>query len=515
MATKQKASTTAAQKLEEMTETSEPRVKEIYEQARLAARRLRKTSLKHRLEAVEHLIDYINEHKEDIADIICQETRKSRSDAMISEVLGVLDNFEWLVHNAEKLLADKKVPTPITLMGKKSRIFHEPLGTVLVIAPWNYPFHIGLTSILAGFVTGNAVVFKPSEVTPMKGLFEKIFAVDPLVEQSVFIAYGTGKTAQRLIAEKPAKIFFTGSARTGKRILNQAADLMIPVDLELGGKDQAIVFDDVNLDRAVAGVMWGALTNAGQSCSSVERIYVQEGIYDEFVARLKEQVNTLVVNSGDSGNADIGGMTVDFQLDIVRRQVEDAREKGATILTGGSVLQDNELFYLPTVITDVTDDMAVLKEETFGPLLPVMKFKTEEEIIERSNDTEFGLSASVWSKDGKRAERVARQLECGAVSINNVMLTEANPWLPFGGTKASGYGRQKGEEGLLGYTRSKSVLIDADSGKLEPNWYPYTQKKYNLFIDLINSLFVKSPWKLLKLAMVGMKLESEAKKKRQ
>ncbi|MCG8673460.1 MAG: aldehyde dehydrogenase family protein, partial [Pseudomonadales bacterium] len=411
-------------------------------------------------------------------------------------------------------LADKKVSTPLTLMGKKSRIFHEPLGTVLVIAPWNYTFHIGLTSILAGFVTGNAVVFKPSEVTPMKGLFERIFAVDPLIEQSVFITYGTGTTAQRLIAEKPAKIFFTGSARTGKRILNQAADLMIPVDLELGGKDPAIVFDDVSLDRAVKGIMWGGLTTAGQSCSSVERIYVQEKIYDQFVEKLVEEVNTLVLNSGDAGNADIGGMTVDFQLDIVRRHVDDAKAKGAKILTGGNVLHENELFYLPTVLTDLTDDMDIVKEETFGPVLPVFKFKSEDEIIERSNNTEFGLSASVWSKDMKRAERVARQLECGAVSINNVMLTEANPNLPFGGAKASGYGRQKGEEGLLGFTRSKSILIDADSNKLEPNWYPYTQSKYNLFIELIDTLFVKSPIKLLKLALVGMKLDAEAKKKR-
>ncbi|MCG8317266.1 MAG: aldehyde dehydrogenase family protein [Pseudomonadales bacterium] len=515
MATKQKIHTNAAEKLVELTDTSEARVKEIYQQADLAAKRLRKTELKYRLASVERLIGYINEHKEEIADIITNETRKSRSDAMISEILGVLDNFEWLIHNAEKLLKDKKVPTPITLMGKKSRIFHEPLGTVLVIAPWNYPFHIGLTSILAGFVTGNAVVFKPSEVTPMKGLFERIFAVDPLIEQSVFIAYGTGKTAQRLIAEKPAKIFFTGSARTGRRILNQAADLMIPVDLELGGKDQAIVFDDVNLDRAVAGVMWGALTNAGQSCSSVERVYVQEAVYPQFVEKLTAEVNRLVLNCGDTGNADIGGMTVDFQLDIVRRHVDDAKTKGANILTGGSVLHENELFYLPTVLTDVNDDMDIMKEETFGPLLPIMKFKNEEQIVEHTNKTEFGLSASVWSKDIKRAERVARQLDCGAVSINNVMLTEANPWLPFGGTKASGYGRQKGAEGLLGYTRSKSVLIDADSAKLEPNWYPYTQKKYNLFIDLINGLFSKSPIKLLKLAVIGIKLEAEAKRKRQ
>lgn len=495
------------------TETSDAQVETLYEQARIAAKRLRNTTLQERIKAVEGLITYINNHKDEIADAITAETRKSRSDAMISEVMGVMDNFEWLAHNAKKLLRDKKVPTPITLLGKKSRIYHEPLGTVLVIAPWNYPFHIGMTSIMASFICGNATVFKPSEITPLQGLFERILGSQPLIEQSIFIAYGTGETAQRLIAARPAKIFFTGSARTGKRILNQAADLMIPVDLELGGKDQAIVFDDVNLERAVNGVIWGALTNAGQSCSSTERIYVQDTLYDAFVSKTVEEVNRLVLNYGDTGNADIGGITTDFQLEIISRHVEDAREKGATIHTGGSLIE-NTAIYAPTVITDLTPDMALTHEETFGPLLPIMPFKTEEEVIELSNNTAFGLSASVWSKDMRRADRVTRQLECGAVSVNNVMLTEANPWLPFGGTKDSGYGRQKGEEGLLGFTRSKSVLLDSNSAKLEPNWYPYTQKKYDLFIDLINALFVKSPLKLIKLAAIGMKLESEAKKKR-
>lgn len=497
-----------------MLETSEADTQQIFADASRAAERLRKTTLAARLEAVKKLVDHITRHKEEIIDVITRETRKSRSDALISELLGVLDNCEWLLHNAKKILEDKKVSTPITLLGKKSRIYHEPLGTVLVIAPWNYPFHIGLTSILAAYVCGNAVVFKPSEITPMQGLFEKLFTVDPLLEQSVFIAYGTGVTAQRLIDQRPAKIFFTGSARTGKKILAQAADKLIPVDLELGGKDQAIIFDDVNIQRAAKGVLWGALTNAGQSCSSVERIYVQDGIYDAFVQTLQTEIHKLVVNAGDTGNADMGGMTVDFQLDIVRKQVDDARAKGARILTGGDLLCDNELFYMPTLLTHVDDSMLVMQQETFGPLLPVLRFSSEDEVIRLSNATEFGLSASVWSKDAARAERVARQLECGAVSINNVMLTEGNPGLPFGGTKASGYGRQKGAEGLLGYTRSKSVLIDGDSAKIEPNWYPYTQQKYNLFSQLIDALFTASPWRLLKAALIGMKLEAEAKKER-
>ncbi|HVL00393.1 MAG TPA: aldehyde dehydrogenase family protein [Dongiaceae bacterium] len=495
-------------------ETSEADIKNLFADAAKAGERLRKTNVQARLVAVKKLIDHIVQHKEQIIDLITRETRKCRSDALISELLGVLDNFEWLLHNAPKILADKKVSTPITLLGKKSRIYHEALGTVLIIAPWNYPFHIGMTSILAAYVCGNAVVFKPSEITPLQGLFEQLLAIDPLLEQSVFIAYGTGVTAQRLIEQRPAKIFFTGSARTGKKILAQAADKLIPVDLELGGKDQAIIFDDVNIQRAAKGVLWGALTNAGQSCSAVERVYVQDGIYDRFVETLHEEISKLVINAGDTGNADMGGMTVDFQLDIVRKQVDDARAKGARVLAGGDLLCDNELFYLPTLLTHVDDSMLVMQQETFGPLLPVLRFSSEEEVVRLSNATDFGLSASVWSKNLARAERVARQLECGAVSINNVMLTEGNPALPFGGTKASGYGRQKGAEGLLGYTRSKSILIDGDSAKIEPNWYPYTQKKYNLFSQLIDALFTASPWRLLKAALIGMKLEAEAKKER-
>jgi acyl-CoA reductase-like NAD-dependent aldehyde dehydrogenase len=497
-----------------MVETSEADVKALFQQARKASDRLRRSSLDARLEALDKLIATLLRDKEAIIDQLTRETRKSRTDALVSEILGILDNLEWLKHNAKKILADKKVSTPIMLMGKQSRIVHEALGVVLIITPWNYPLHIALTSIMAAYVTGNAVVLKPSEVTPLKGIIEKLLAVDPLLEQSVFIAYGTGVTAQRLIDEQPAKIFFTGSARTGKRILAQAAEKLIPVDLELGGKDQAIIFDDVNLDRAVRGILWGSLTNAGQSCSAVERVYVQANVYEKFVDKLVQEARKLVVNSGDTGNADVGGMTVDFQLDIVRKQVEDARLKGAKILCGGEVLRSNDMFYLPTILTHVTDDMLVVKDETFGPLIPVMKFNTEDEVIATTNATEFGLSASVWSKDKQRAVRVARQLECGAVSINNVMLTEGNPGLPFGGAKASGYGRQKGAEGLLGYTRSKSLLIDSDSAKIEANWYPYTARKYELFTKLIDALFSRSPLRLLKFAFFGLLLENEAKKPR-
>lgn len=508
------STTPNTQHLDPIMDISQAQADTIFEQARRAQHNLFQLSLEVRLAGLRKLLDYLVLNRNEVIDILCRETRKCRTDALVSEVMGVLDNIEWLLKNAKKLLKDKKVSTPITLMGKKSSIVHEPLGTVLIIAPWNYPLHIGLTSILAAYVCGNAVVFKPSELTPMLGLFEKLFAIDPVMAGSIQVVYGSGKTAEQLIAQKPTKVFFTGSARTGKKILRQCADLLIPVDLELGGKDQAIVFDDVNLTRAVKGVIWGALTNAGQSCSSVERVYVQRSIYQQFIDLAQLEVERLVVNSGDDGNADIGGMTADFQLDIVHHQVMDARSKGARTICGGSTLLENELFYLPTLLTNLDDSMELMSNETFGPLIPVLPFDSEDEVIALSNNTQFGLSASVWSKDLERAKRITRKLECGAVSINNVMLTEGNPALPFGGTKQSGYGRQKGAEGLLGYTRSKSILLDTDSSKIEPNWYPYTRGKYQLFDQLIQALFSHNPLKLLKLAIIGLKLEGIAKKQR-
>lgn len=503
-----------ATKIQAVTEMTDTQISDVFANARTAAGKLRQTSLEQRAQALHGLIDHINANREAIADAIVADTHKSRTDAVVSEIMGVLDNLEWLMQQAPKLLASKKVKTPITLMGKKSIIHHEPHGVVLVISPWNYPFHIGLTSVMAAFVAGNAVLFKPSEVTPLTGLFEQIFAQHELVASSVFICYGGGETAQKLIAQRPDKIFFTGSTRTGKRILNQAADMLIPVDLELGGKDPAIVFDDVNLQRAVAGVMWGGLTTAGQSCSSVERIYVHERIYDDFIKRLSEEVDKLIVSYGDAGNADVGAITAPFQVDIIEQHVNDARDKGAIIHTGGARLEGDASVYLPTVLSNLSDDMLITYEETFGPVLPVMSFSDEAEVIERANASEFGLSASVWSDDLDRAQRVAAALDCGAVSINNVMITEGNPWMSFGGVKNSGYGRQKGEEGLLSYARSKSVMVDKNSGKIEANWYPYTQKKYGLFAELLDTLFSHSPLKLIKLAIVGTQLESEAKKPR-
>ncbi len=491
----------------------------LYQSCRQYLRAYREVSVAHRLQEVKKLQQIIYLNSEKIVAHIMDETGKSRTDALVSEVMGVLDYCEWILKHGKKILADKTVSTPIALFGKKSKIYHEPVGVTLIIAPWNYPFHIGMTSIIGAFVAGNCVIYKPSEHTSFLGLFEEIFSSLPLLSQAAKIVYGDGNVAQKLIDCRPDKIFFTGSTRTGKKILQQAAPLLIPVDLELGGKDAMIVFDDVDLDRTAAGALWGALTNAGQSCTSVERLYVQQNIYTEFVNKLKENMEQLVINNHDCGNADIGGITTDFQYEIIKRHVDDARNKGATIHCGGEPLDatasaDDKPFYPPTLITDVDNSMLLIQEETFGPVLPVIPFTDEDEVITHCNNSEFGLSASVWSKDLKRADRVARAIEVGAVSINNVMLTEGNPALPFGGTKNSGFGRSKGAEGLLSFTRSKSVLFDKQSKKIEANWYPYTQKKYELFQGLISALFNRTASWLARFAVAGIALESEAQKKR-
>ncbi|WP_223422821.1 aldehyde dehydrogenase family protein [Alcanivorax limicola] len=481
-------------------------------QARAAAEQLARSSLAERLAELAQLRHRIDQRREAIVDQVMAETGKCRTDALVSEIMGSLDYLHWLCKAAPAILADEKVSTPIALMGKASRIWHEALGTVLIITPWNYPFHIALTAIAPAFAAGNAVILKPSEHTPLQGLFESLVADLPGLSAALQVVYGDGDTARALIDAGPDKICFTGSAATGKAILAQAAPRLIPVDLELGGKDAMVVFDDVDMHRTSAGALWGAFTNAGQSCTSVEALYVQRPRYQEMVNTLVQQLDGLIVNEGDAGDADIGAMTTEFQCDIVEAQLEDARSKGAHIHGGGRI--EGTRLLRPALVTGVTPDMLLMQQETFGPVLPVLAFDNEADVIRQVNDSGFGLSASVWSKDLERASRVARALRVGAVSINNVMLTEGNPALPFGGVGASGAGRVKGAEGLRGMTRSKAILIDKQHGKLEANWYPYTREKYRLFGGLISGLSGRGIAALLRFARAGLQLEGHAQKPR-
>lgn len=468
---------------------------------------LAKLSVKERLVFIGRIKQVVLDRQEEIVQLIQNETHKARTDIMTSELFPLFEHLAFLEKHAEKVLRDETVATPLAMLGKKSQMWFEPLGTVLVISPWNYPFYQAIVPITCCFVTGNACVYKPSEITPLQGMVESVLKEAGFAENWAQVVYGDGTIAQELINARPQKIFFTGSVATGRKIMAQAAQYLIPVELELGGKDPMIVFKEANLQRAVKGAAWGAFTNAGQSCTSVERLYVQDEIYEDFKQLLVSEVRSLKVAVDKDGNSDMGGMISEKQVRLIADLVKDALAHGAKMLTG-ETWDFHSRFIPPIVLEGTTHAMRINQEEIFGPVLPLMRFSTEAEAIKLANDSSFGLSASVWGEK-TQVERVSRQIVTGNVSINNVMVSEGNHALPFGGVKDSGIGRYKGAMGLRAFCNVKSVLIDGNSKKIEGHWYPYDATKYGFFTGLMQALFRGN---LIGFALNGLKLESYAQK---
>jgi acyl-CoA reductase-like NAD-dependent aldehyde dehydrogenase len=345
-----------------------------------------------------------------------------------------------------------------------------------------------------------------------------VFEKSGFLKDAMQVVYGGRTTGQRLIDHKPAKVMFTGSTRAGRQIMAQCAQHIIPVELELGGKDPMIVFDDVDVERTVNGALWGGIANAGQTCTGVERVFVQESLYPKFVSTLKEKIEKLRVSEASSSdpkriNYEVGPMTTEFQAQKVEEQLAAAKASGANV-TGPGCRVPGTRCIPPAVVTDADLSQPIWTEETFGPVLAVGKFKTEDEAIKLANDSPYGLSASVWSRDLKRAERVARAIVTGNVSINNVLSTQAHSGLPFGGTKESGIGRFKGEFGLYSFSNIKSIMVEPQSNKLEVNWFPYSPEKYEAASKLIEAAFTPAPLRVLKIALAGLKLEGLVKKQR-
>lgn len=499
-------------------EASRDDVDQMFERAQDASRKLRGMSVDQRLIEVGKLKQYLLKHRQKIAEQIAAETGKCIADAMLLDVFPAIDQIDYYMKHGAAILKDKVVKSPLMLFGKQSRVFYDPLGVVLIISPWNYPFNLSFVPAICALVAGNAVLIKPASYTPLKGIIEDMVQETGFPEGALQVVYASRKTAGYLIEKKPDKIHFTGSTGVGQKLMHQCADLLIPIELELGGKDPFIVFDDVNLERTVNGAIWGGYCNSGQTCISVERIFVQDTIYDQFVAMLKEKLENLATlekhpDEADERDLSMGCMTAEFQIEEIEAQLADARDKGATVITGGDRVPGTRILR-PTVVADVDNSFKIHHEETFGPVVTVSKFKTEDEAVEMANDSPFGLAASVWSKDLDRAQRVAHAIDTGMVSINNVLATPANPGLPFGGVKHSGSGRYRGEWGLHAFSNIKAVIIDKQANYLESYWFPYSRQKFDLLMKAIDNVFSNTLLGVLKTGFIKLKLDALTRKHR-
>jgi len=414
--------------------------------------------------------------RDELAAVIATETGKPAVEIAAAELLPACDALEYWAKRAKRLLADRDLPLHL-LKSKKLRVAYKPLGVVGVITPWNFPFLLALNPTVQALAAGNGVVLKPSEATPNAGrLVEELFRSAGVPDGLVTAIYGDGETGAALVEAGVDKIVFTGSVRTGRRVGEACGRALVPCTLELGGKDAMIVCADADLERAAAGAVYGAFANAGQVCVSTERVYVVESVADEFVRRVVEK--TAALRQGSGGEADVGPLIVASQLAVVERHVADALARGARLLTGGRRNPRYDgLYYEPTVIVDVHHDMAVMREETFGPLLPIQRVRDEAEALRLANDSSYGLGASVWTRDKRRGVELARELDTGSAVVNDCMITYGIPEAPFGGVKESGLGRVNGDLGLRSYCRVQSIVVDRFGGKSERIWFPYDGRK--------------------------------------
>jgi len=422
--------------------------------------------------------DWLLDHTDELATLVQLESGKSWFDASAWLLLGPQVTNYW-IDNAAKFLADESVrPWGAANAAKKLTIVYEPYQLVGVITPWNETVSTPLLDIAAALMAGCAVLSKPSEFAPLAWQA----AVDGWREIGapgvLHVVNGFGETGAALV-DVVDYVMFTGSVNTGRRIATAAAQRLIPYTLELGGKDAMIVCADADIDRAVDGAVWGGFALTGQGCISVERVYVEEPVYDEFVQKVVAKTSQLRLGMDvkHDFSCDVGSMATEQQRAIVSRHVEDAVSKGAKVLTGGKV-RDKGLFYEPTVLVDVEHGMDCMREETFGPTLPVMKVRDAAEAIEKANDSRFGLAGSIWTRDKAKAMALARQMNTGGVMLNNVMTGAFQFGVPAGGWNDSGVGsRSGGANGIRKYCRAKSIVAERVTMKKEPNWYPYSRRK--------------------------------------
>ena len=423
------------------------------------------------------------DHAAEIADLISAETGKPSAEALSMEVVPTLDLMHYFAHKTEELLSPQSIDLGLyKMMGRSSQVVYKPLGVVGIISPWNFPWATPLDEVVMALMAGNAVVLKPSELTPLTALkIGEVFNQAKLPSGLLEIVTGAGPTGVALVEGGVDKIMFTGSVATGKLVAQEAAKHLTPTVLELGGKDPMIVLADANLKTAAKAAVWGAFANAGQACASIERCYVHESVADEFVKLVVGETKKLKQGSGEQ--VDLGPMTSEKQLKIVEDHVQDALQRGAMLQIGGKRLY-LRWCHEPTVLTNVDHSMKIMTEETFGPVLPIMTFKTEDDAIRLANDSIYGLTASVWTNDFSKGRTLANRIEAGTVMINEVVYTHALAPTPWGGVKQSGYGRTHGQLGLLELVTVQHVHLNRVPFVPDPWWFRYSPVARRLFDGL-------------------------------
>ena len=432
--------------------------------------------------------DWVLDNAERTAEVVQSETGKPRGEASLEPVLTA-DLLNYWARNAEAFMADRH-PRPHSplMMTKRLTTVYRPYPVVGLIIPWNFPFANAAIDGIAALAAGAAVLLKPSEVTPLSAV-EFVRGWNEIGAPPVLaLTTGYAATGAAVIANSDY-VHFTGSTATGRKVAVACAERLIPYSLELGGKDPAVVLADADLERAANGIAWGGMTNSGQVCVSIERVYVEAPVYDEFVAKLTDKVGRLRQGQdGDRYQFDVGAMATSAQRDIVARHVDEAVAGGARVTTGGKPTGVGT-FFQPTVLANVDQSMSCMTEETFGPTLPVVKVADEDEAIRLANDSRYGLSATVWTGDPARGERVARRIEAGAVNVNDAMVNGFQFGLPMPGWKDSGIGaRNGGADGLLKYCRAQAITTPRIPVQAnEPLWYPYSRRKFRIARGLMRA----------------------------
>lgn len=421
---------------------------------------------------------------EEIATLISRETGKPATEAISMEIVPTLDLMHYFAEHTKGLLDQRPIDIgQYGLMGRSSYVVYKPLGVVGIISPWNFPWATPLDEIVMTLMAGNAVVVKPSEFTPLTALkIAAVFKQAQLPDGLLEIVTGDGSTGAALVEAGVDKIIFTGSVNNGKRVAQAAAKHLTPVVLELGSKDPMIVLEDAKLENAARAAVWGAFCNSGQVCASIERCYVHESVAQEFIDLVVKETSQLKQDKASVESIDIGAMTNERQLQIVEEHVSDAVGRGAHVRTGGHRIDNVPgWFHQPTVVTNVDHSMKLMRDETFGPVLPIMTFKTEEEALKLANDSVYGLTASIFTSDIARGRRLAEQVEAGTVMVNEVVYTHAVAQTPWGGVKQSGYGRTHGRLGLFELVTPQHIHVNAVPAVPDLWWFPYTKQAGQMF----------------------------------